>query len=451
MMKHLKTFAGLALILTLGACGGGGGGSSGPSNGGTPQPTPVPTPTPTPVPSCSNNSTNPPACDNFQATVPAASYTAGSYEAKAFEQLNAVRKAMGIGLLAQSAALDTAAASHRAYGVQNDVCNNDPGAIDPATGLMKHHSEQPGLPGYTGSTPILRANAAGYGGTVATEVATCASTTDPRADLAWYLSSVYHRLPLLDPGLRDLGMKIVVPASNEGIVTGNVVNFGYKTTQQPTPASYLGTYPTAGQSDVSLIFEYASENPNPLPDLSPATQRFVGNPVSIHAEVGKLLIVDSFTLSVANNPVPVRLLTKQSDVNGLGGHVAFIVPLAPLMPGTTYTAKFTGTIDGASRSKEWSFTTVAASMQLSPAGDQTITSIETLPIQIKTPSGLYTARVMDIQQSADEPIPASIDREASRLVIRGKGGAVGTTVFTIQVNDTVYPEFVTTFRVTVTP
>jgi len=169
----------IAAALALSACGGGGGdgGSNGSTAGGT-QPT-----TPT-SPSTPGGPTSIPP----QTSVPAPTYPSDSPSSVMFSTLNAYRQAMGVGLMKQDTVLDKAAIAHANYGLQNV-----PSRAISALG----HDESASLPGYTGASPVQRAQAAGapstewvgevafggYGPVVQTTGADCANT---------WLNSVYH-------------------------------------------------------------------------------------------------------------------------------------------------------------------------------------------------------------------------------------------------------------------
>ena len=115
---HDKTFrmaAAASLVSALlVACGGGGGSGDGGGNG-------------------TATATTPPAD-----SVASASYSAGSAQRLAYDQLNASRQRCGFGLLAQSAPLDQVAAAHASYMARNGEFG---------------HGEDPGKPGLPESSP----------------------------------------------------------------------------------------------------------------------------------------------------------------------------------------------------------------------------------------------------------------------------------------------------------
>jgi len=188
-LPHLSI---LALAAALTACGGGGGGGS---TGNNPAPTPTPTPT----------------TGNLDTTIHPTTYPAGSVELALYTELNQVRLAGGFGTIAQDPAIDAASNNHAKYVASNYftlVNGGYPnlgsfGLIDPSTGLMNAHVENPTWPFFTGILPKDRINAAGgqyaYGGEV---MHTGAPYTSCVRDL---LNSVFHRSALLSTSTQFVG------------------------------------------------------------------------------------------------------------------------------------------------------------------------------------------------------------------------------------------------------
>jgi hypothetical protein len=105
---------------------------------------------------------------------------------------------------------------------------------------------------------------------------------------------------------------------------------------------------------VQTTFNSDFEEPDPVPDADN-----VGYPISIHANLDKTVVVQSFTVRPhgAAADLATRLLVKGRDPNTTMSSVAAIVPIAPLAANTTYDVSFSGTVSGTAVSKTWSFTT----------------------------------------------------------------------------------------------
>ncbi len=82
------------------------------------------------------------------------------------------------------------------------------------------------------------------------------------------------------------------------------------------------------------------------------------------------VVVHTYSLNAGSTPVAARVLavsgvtsdgpTLTADSNLSGAGFVVLVPTAPLVPNTTYTATFMATVKGVAVSKVWAFTTGAA-------------------------------------------------------------------------------------------
>ncbi|EJH9638095.1 TPA: CAP domain-containing protein [Burkholderia cepacia ATCC 25416] len=370
----------VAVAIALSACGGGGGdGGSNGSNAGATQPsTPAVPPTP-------GSSTSVPP----QTSVPAPTYASDSPSATIFSKLNAYRQALGVGLMKQDADLDKAAIAHANYGLQNV-----PSRAISALG----HDENASLPGYTGASPVQRAQVAGapstewvgevafsgYGPVVQTTGADCANT---------WLNSVYH-LQGVTANSESMGVGVATtvttpPAGQQPAMWSFcVLDMGTTTGVPAAPNLSVPTQTNSipssgGQQFATNLIVHApyideagvataltlGEVPNPAPDLGAPGRPIM---VRVNAAAGNTLTVSNFQL-VDNTgaAVSARILVPQGAVagstasvtadpnNGLSPGVAFLLPLAQLKANTKYTVTFAGARDGSPISTSWSFTTGA--------------------------------------------------------------------------------------------
>jgi hypothetical protein len=131
------------------------------------------------------------------------------------------------------------------------------------------------------------------------------------------------------------------------------------------------TVPRAGEAAVQPGFNAFGELPNPAPDLATP-----GRPLTVYVNGanGEILTVSSFRLFDGTGAeVPTRALVAEAakagsmasavaDPNGqyLRRNAAFLLPLAPLRAGATYTVSFAGARAGTPMSTSWSFTTTPA-------------------------------------------------------------------------------------------
>ncbi len=332
----------LAAALALSACGGGESASFAP---GTVPPVTVATPG-TPPPVVVVTPETPPrvvvvAPGNLVASVPAATYLAASPERTIYEAINAARTLVGVGLLAQEARLDNAARNHEIYL-----------SLNPDGGP---HVEDPLRPGFTGVSPTDRARAVGFAAfSVGENVAVAYSHA---SCVAGWLSSVSHRVGLLYPvTVVGVGQSVRLWRSNwlplpactmnhAAGVTGSVV--------QLPDGGVFPVYPVPGQTGVPLTSTQRSE-----PDLGSA-----GYPSTIllhNAETGlrfKVITLTSASFTGPAGPLPIRVIGGAELVVPVGlalshddataGSVS-LLPVAPLVANTTYTAAFAGQITLAS-------------------------------------------------------------------------------------------------------
>lgn len=346
-MKQLKrTALAASVVAALTACGGGGGGGTGASQ--STQTPPVAT-TPS-VPAVT------PA--DIQTTVPALTYANQSTESTFVSGLNQFRQQLGLGLLAQNAALDKSAQNHLYYVLTNDVLLGgtvDMNGVDPSSGLSMAHIEQVGKPGFTGVRSLDRANAAGYGGSYTAEELVYPGGQGGAVALDSLIRTVYHRAGLMFEGPRDVGIAVGQNRSQTVVLEIGFVK------AQTNASDFLAVYPSDNQVGVKL--NAMVEAPNPFPDLSTTNADFptkTGYPVSLIVKEGTSLTVSAFTLTEAGSAVSLdaRLLTKDNDPNRLlGSNVAFLVAKAPLKPNTTYSADFSGKVGSVNVAKKWKFTT----------------------------------------------------------------------------------------------
>jgi len=345
------------LAAALSGCGGGG------DNGGA-----------TATPSTVRVTTSLPP----QTSVPAPSYASSSGQLALFQSINAMRQQLGVGLLAQDARLDAAAQAHAAYLSANHVMQ---------------HDETSGNPGFYEATPLLRARKAGVpdpewvaeiaaGGTGVDDASTGVGCFNQWYHTVYHLQAMVGNQESIGIGYMPKGTwGLSVCVLDFGVLTAVPVNplangVPYGGGQQFDAGTFV-TVPRNGDSNVQPGFNVSGEAPNPAPDLSAP-----GRPLMVYANgaLGEVLSVTTFSIIDAKGAeVASRILVSPSakaagSAGGADSYVrnnaVFLLPLATLADGTTYTATFSGTRAGKPVSFSWSFTTSTApakSEQQSPA------------------------------------------------------------------------------------
>ena len=163
------------------------------------------------------------------------------------------------------------------------------------------------------------------------------------------VGAIYHRFIILEPMFKEAGAGAGTGASGLTYVT---IDFAANGLDRALPRGSVVTYPFAGQSDVPTGVNSDQESPDPVPN-----QNRVGYPVSVHGNLGSNLVVQTFTITPrGGSALATRVLTSATDGN-TPGSAAAAIPLSVLAGGTTYDVQFTGTIDGAAVTRNWSFST----------------------------------------------------------------------------------------------
>lgn len=195
MKSTLIKFLPLVAAMMLAACGGGGGSSNSSSDSTSGNNGPVTPPT-SGCPASQvmvNGSCATPA--DIQVSVPTPSYPSGSVEMTAFQELNAVRQAMGLGLLAQNDKLDQTAKNHTKYIAIN---------VDTDTSVLGHYEDSK-KPGYTGYAPADRGLYTGFGAYVS-EVYLTKHPVLVSSAVSDFMATIYHRQLIIQQCPRNVGI-----------------------------------------------------------------------------------------------------------------------------------------------------------------------------------------------------------------------------------------------------
>jgi len=256
------------------------------------------------------------------------------------ECLNFRRAQIGMSTLTQSAVIDIAAQGHSDYQRINNTIS---------------HEQTPGREGFTGATLADRLAAAGYVFNTSAaraygEVISAASNSSGQYMAEELITAIYHRFVIFEPVFKEIGTGAATSSTGRSYFTANfTANNGYGT---GLPRGQVAVWPFDAQTGVPRNFFSDTESPDPVPDRNE-----VGYPISVHANISAPVVVQTFTVRPRGGAdLPVRLLSKANDTH-TGKSSAAIVPLSPLVAGTTYDVTFAGTVDGSAVSRSWSFTT----------------------------------------------------------------------------------------------
>ncbi|MDB4897954.1 MAG: putative S-layer associated protein, partial [Firmicutes bacterium] len=294
-----------------------------------------------------------PAVSDFTFTVSPGAVAAfpepGPEELRALDLVNGYRRAVGLAPLTYVANLGAAALSHARYLVAN-----------PGQRALNAHGEQEGKTFFTGATGGDRARYFDY---VSGSREVINFTDRAEVALEGWMATLYHRIPLIHPGTREMGYGL----AGSGEQRVNVLEAGISgetpgTVASPDPGQTPGAvaWPYPGQTGVPTGWDGA-ETPDPLA-LYPASEKPVGYTITLTFGDGpSALSLRTGTLTGPEGAVPVFRFDPVLDAH-LTDTVA-LIPRQPLRPGTTYTVAMAGSVTLASAAvpfeRHWSFTTAA--------------------------------------------------------------------------------------------
>lgn len=262
----------------------------------------------------------------------------------ALERMNLYRGWLGLEPMRIDPALQAAAEAHANYYRLNSS----------ASGMALHY-ETPGLPGFTGETMQDRVEAQGYDGWANENIGLSGSML---VSLQWFMGTINHRLPIIDPRYTDVGMATI----DEDGVQFEIIVFGMPGWQEFSDPEWV-IWPADGMTGAQLSF--SGEAPNPWPGASFPT----GLPITVSYNGPGQFTLDSWKITARGQEV--------SSFGNIGSgfltsHAALIAAAAPLEMGTTYRVTVEGAVDGEPVSHSFSFTTQASDgeQQAMPGGAQ---------------------------------------------------------------------------------
>jgi hypothetical protein len=248
---------------------------------------------------------------------------------KALTLLNKARKACGLEEVKLSEKLSLGCRNHARYLVINKG--------SPQVAGLKAHEEQENLKGYTPEgAKAAKASVIHY--------------QPPSQAIEGWMSSFYHRIPLLLPTLREVG----IGYHQEGRDTVSLVDCIAGNAGQPTKEIVF--YPEDGQKDLPLAF--GGEIPNPLPagHKGPA-----GFPITVSFMAGQK--VKEVAVAVTDEKgaaVPVHVSTPEAPASSwTQWNTVCIIPKQPLAGNTTFAIELKCEVSGKPFARMWKFTTRA--------------------------------------------------------------------------------------------
>lgn len=325
VLRKIMLASSLSSATLLAACGGGGGGGGSSS--------PVATAS-APVPAASQPVTG-------NGTLASPQYAAGSPELAAFNQINAMRQQCGFPAVKENTLLDKAANNHYMYMVDNQV---------------QGHYETQGNPGFTGVTPQNRAAAVGYPYGAGEEITGLNTNAGGVVSVIRLASLPYHVADLFTP-YTEVGVQYGPGnASNQYYLFELMIGAGQST---PLLQNAPLTFPCQGTTGV----DYEAAGPEgPEPTINGTVYNVstpVGTPIAIIGNPSDTIALTNATLTDPSGAsIALNLLDSADDSNHeLPPSAAAVFPTSALQPNTTYMATISGTINGNTFTRQFTFTT----------------------------------------------------------------------------------------------
>ncbi len=198
------------------------------------------------------------------------------------------------------------------------------------------------------------------------------SYNEPKVGVVTFMSTFFHRLPVLRPGLERIGFGYADGRPHGRSYGASVVNVYSNNTKDKEKEKKLVIYPVDNQKDIPLSFDKAGELPDPTPHDS---DRKTGYPISItffeeginvrHTEA-KIDIKDVKAELVdkkSKKEIPIWLLSPEEPPYDPAYPILYkysigIIPKDPLKKATSYVVTVRASIDNENWEKTWQFTTV---------------------------------------------------------------------------------------------
>lgn len=342
----------------------------------------------------------------------------GAPQEAVLDEVNRWRREADLLPVTLDPALTAAASAHARY------------ALRYPTGGLAAHDESSNRDGFTGEKPWQRGAYFGYPFYFYYE--NMHFLTDHRQAVRAWIDSVYHRIPLTDTGVRDIGYGFARSGRD-------AVNVLEAATMDPPDAEadlaeplsrpeagdiLIVTYPIPGQRGIPIAWD-GREEPDPyrtFPGARPA-----GYPITLQfqqTEVSSAKVSEAVLRDREGRPVPVWRLTPDNDPY-LAPNVA-LLPVNDLLPGHRYTVAVAGEVtlrSGEARPfrKEWWFTTAGQAEPVWPATDIRV-YLDGEPLASEVPPALKNDRTMVPVRALLEGMGATVSWDGLRYDVLAEFG-----------------------------
>lgn len=254
------------------------------------------------------------------------------------DRMNYFRKIAGLEPLVLDEKLCAPCAAHAKYLVLHDdrVWTQGANRIDP-------HDELKDLSGYTDE------------GKKAAKSSIIA-WVEPVLAVNNHMEGHFHRVPILDPGLKRIGLGVEKGGSYGWACVFDVISGLQGPASGETRPPFV-IFPIEDQKDVPT--QYYDEMPDPIPQ---ATNKTAGYPITVTWPVGKKVTAAQATLTTGPKKTAVDFWFSSPEKPAdplFQRNTICLMAKAPLALKTVYTVTVEATVDGQAWTMTWSFTTTA--------------------------------------------------------------------------------------------
>ncbi len=253
---------------------------------------------------------------------------ADSGQVRALRRMNRYRQHLGVPLVTMDPALNRAAQAHADYYVANLPQSQ-----------RNAHGESSGREGFSGANPWDRARAAGYDGPMSISE-DMAFGSGPEGSVQMWYDSVYHRLPVVRPDVKEIGF-----GHGRGVEVLDVAMAG-------GGGDRVVLVPYDGQEDVPTSFHSDYEGPDPVPG-----DGMVGYPVSVVTSRSDVRYEDGSITPDGGGPYEVWVAHFSAPHRGFLSESVFLMSKDPMRGDTWHTVRIRYTAGRSEREAVWRFRT----------------------------------------------------------------------------------------------
>ncbi|HKA19218.1 MAG TPA: CAP domain-containing protein [Blastocatellia bacterium] len=239
------------------------------------------------------------------------------------EKINAIRRLASLPPVDLDGDLSRACRLHAQYLVTNRE--------NPKAQGLGAHTERQELPGYTAE------------GNKAASASDIFWGRDIAGAVERWMAGLYHRIPILRPNLKRIGLGYQEEVVVLDVISG-IVGFDLDSV----------AYPSDGQANVPT--EFGGDTPDPLPKGAP---RQAGYPITLlFPFAAKVSGVEAELIDSAGTKIEIHLSDPERPATGFPQQsTVCLIPIKPLVENTAYKVSIKANVDGREVRKSWSFLT----------------------------------------------------------------------------------------------